>query len=197
MTLDGRYQRIVLRKMPPAINHDNFIAIPVIRSLIENKKATVDVYPSDIVGETSAACTAFAVINGSNFTEEDVKQLSEITLDLPFGGRQVHPEVEFAPIQMNVDRYKHNTKQLPSIDDDPEFATFAKKYKEKMMIPTENLVDIDAVQNQSLQNSHEIIKKFNVKLLGQQGGNANPGTPGTGKKKNKNKKNKNKNKGNN
>ncbi|EAY19405.1 hypothetical protein TVAG_101230 [Trichomonas vaginalis G3] len=180
--------------MPPAVDYNLLVSQPAVKRFIDERQATLEVYSSDIVGDTSAPCTTFAIISGSNFPQEMVEGLSNLTFDLPFGG-QVHPQVEFAPITSKVDRNKRVNKNLPSIEADPEFTAFAASYKEKMKIPTDKLFDLEKVEDVQESNSKAIIKQFNIKFTDHKYKNdqAPNAEPPKKKKKNKKKNKKNKN----
>ena len=159
-------RRVICRKLPPAVTSEIFLAVPIVQREVNEKNLILDFYQNDDIGETSAPNTSVAILTGM-ISNEFIYELSQIEFDLPFGGK-AKPQVELAPIQLSIVKRNIPQKPLPSIDDEPEFVEFSKTYKDRTSIPSDAQIPVDELPVSPLADNSEVIRKFNIKMLGQE-----------------------------
>ena len=159
------FMRIICRKLPPGITEEKFLNIDVVKKGVEANHLTVQFYTYEDVGETSAPNTSVAILTGEHIPEQFVLELTELQLELPFGGF-AKPQVEFAPMHVRFETKQPNIKPLPPIDEDPEFVEFSKNYKSKMEIPTDKLIPVNKLPKGPLADNNQVIDQFNKALGG-------------------------------
>ena len=157
------FTRIICRKLPPNITEEKFLSIDIIQKVIKENNLTVQFYTTEDIGETSAPNTSIAIISGADIPKDFVQQLTEIKLELPFGGF-AKPQVEFAPIHFKLPTKKYTIKQVPPIDEDQEFIDFSKNYKAKTVIPTDKLIPVSSLGTTKSSAESEIFSQFSASI---------------------------------
>ena len=159
------FMRIICRKMPPGITEEKFMNIDIVKKAVEENQLTVQFYSYEDIGETSAPNTSVAILSGQYIPEEFVQELTELQLELPFGGF-AKPQVEYAPIQVAIPKNRPKITKLPSINDDSDFIKFSRNYKSQMEIPTDKLIPVENLPKDPLANNNEVLTQFNKALGG-------------------------------
>lgn len=139
--------RIAVRKIPPSVTEEEFRALKPITKIL-SRGGSVQFYPAEIVGQTAAPASAFAVVTlseselGGALTE-----LEGITFQQPYdtsSNKTYHPVVELAPIKVlsTISQIQEKAR-VADIDDDPEFVAFAKNYETGFIPETDAVISAE------------------------------------------------------
>jgi hypothetical protein len=163
-------RRVICRKLPPTVTEEAFKNIDIVRRLMEDRIATVQFYPADLIGGTAAPPSAIAIVtffDGSDIVVNGfARQISACTFQLPLKDARVQPQVEYAPVQILPPEGQPMQKQLALIDEDPEFRQFAKDYGTSHIPATDSLLSHEDIVEDAVIDSTSVVRELNDRLCG-------------------------------
>lgn len=152
--------QLVCRKLPPSMTESEFSKIDCVQKFVSEKKAKIRFYPENIIGETAAPPSSTAIISFDDVNDVNIflLMMSEKVFTTPFG-EEKHFSIEVSPIQKKLEeRNRQQSRQLPSIDEDPDFQRFVKEYESSLNPADDMMISIDKINEnkQTIDNSNLI-----------------------------------------